>query len=91
MEIEFDPRKDQSNRLKHGVSLEFARAVLADPDRLDILDVRLDYAEDRLVAYGSVEGRVWVCVYAPRATTARIISVRKANDREAKRYSASVR
>ncbi len=82
----FEPDKDATNRAKHGVSLDFAARVLADPDRLDVLDVRFDYGEDRFVAYGRVEGRVWVCVFVARGEQYRIISVRKANDRETSRY-----
>lgn len=91
MQIAFDPEKDAENLNKHGVSLVFGAEVLADVDRLDILDVRFDYAEERFVAYGQVEGRVWVCVFAHRGEVHRIISVRKANEREARRYREAPR
>lgn len=86
MQIEFDPDKDAANGSKHGVSLSFGAEVLADENRLDVLDVRFVDIEERFVSYGMVEGRVWVCVFAPRGESHRIISVRKANDREARRY-----
>ncbi len=73
------------------MSLTFGAEVLADADRLDILDVRFDYAEERFIAYGMVEGRAWVCVFAPRGEVRRIISVRKANDRETRRYRETPR
>ena len=91
MEIGFDPAKDAENRRKHGVSLAFGADVLADVHRIDVLDVRHDYGEDRFVTYGMVEGRVWVCVFAPRGSFTRLISVRKANDRETRRYFAPPR
>lgn len=91
MSIDFDPSKDSSNFAKHGVSLSFGAEVLADANRLDILDTRFDYGEERFVTYGMVAGRVWVCVHAPRGAVARIISVRKANDRETHRYHATPR
>ena len=53
--------------------------------------MRFDYVEERFVAYGMVEGRVWVCVFTPRNEVCRIISVRKANDRETRRYHESPR
>lgn len=86
VEIEFDPAKDAANRKKHGVSLAFGADVLADSNRLEVLDVRFDYAEDRFVSYGLVEGQVWVCVFTLRGAVHRIISVRKADDRETQRY-----
>lgn len=88
MPIEFDPEKDKSNRAKHGVSLGFAEEVLADPRCSEAADVRYDYGEVRIIAYGrsKTDPHVWVCIYTPRGSTKRIISLRKANEREAKRY-----
>ena len=86
MDVAFDPDKDAANIEKHGVSLVFGGEILADSGRLDILDVRFDYAEERFVSYGKVEGRVWVCVFTVRGVEHRVISVRKANDRETRRY-----
>jgi len=86
MKIEFDRTKDAANIAKHGVSLAFAEKVLDDPHRVEILDLRFDYGEDRWAVFGRVEGRVWICVYTPRGETRRMISVRKANDRETKQY-----
>ncbi|MEO5336753.1 MAG: BrnT family toxin [Magnetospirillum sp. WYHS-4] len=91
MRIACDPEKDSGNLSKHGVSLAFGAEVLADADRLDILDVRFDYAEKRFVTYGQVEGRVWVCVFSLRGEVHRIISVRKANERETRRYRETPR
>ncbi|HEC90030.1 MAG TPA: BrnT family toxin [Alphaproteobacteria bacterium] len=86
MQIEFASDKDAANRAKHQVSLTFGAQVLADAERLDVLDVRFDYAEERFVSYGMVDGRIWVCVFTTRGNTNRVISVRKANDRETQRY-----
>lgn len=47
MQITFDPAKDTANIAKHGVSLTFAVQIMADPNRVEILDLRLDYGEDR--------------------------------------------
>lgn len=91
MKIEFDPQKDATNREKHGLSLAFAAKVLADAGRLEILDARFDYAEERFIAYGKVRGRIYVCVFTLRGQTPRIISVRKANDRETDRYHKTPR
>ena len=38
------------------------------------------------MCFGYVEGRFHVCVHTVREDTIRIISVRKANDREVKKY-----
>ena len=93
MRIAFDPGKDARNREKHGVSLTFGAEVLANPDRLNALDVRFAQVEERFVAYGLVGKRVWVCVFvfAVRDEVYRIISVRKANGRETKRHQDTPR
>lgn len=89
--LDYDPEKDDANFAKHGVPLGFAAEVLADRNRVDVLDTRFDYGEERFVTYGFAEGRVWVCVHAPRDGVARIISVRKANERETERYHGEQR
>lgn len=85
MEIEYDPEKDAINRAKHGLSLEHARgmdltAALVQPDR------RYAYGEERFQALGPIDGRLHLLAYTMRGTTVRAISLRKANDRERKRY-----
>ena len=91
MKIEFDQTKDAANIVKHSVSLRFAAKVLADTDCLVVLDTRFDYAEERLIAYGRAEQRVWVCVFTRRGEAYRIISLRKANERETQRYKNAPR
>ena len=89
MHISFDPAKDAANIAKHGISLTFAAQVLTDPYVVEIVDLRFDYGEDRYIAYALADARVWVCVYTPRGTERRVISLRKANDRETTRYHAA--
>ena len=79
------PPKDAANREKHNVSLAFGAEVLSDENRLEVLDVRCDCAEERFVSYGMVDRRVWLCIFVPRGEVDRIISVRKANARDVRR------
>ncbi|MEX0956507.1 MAG: BrnT family toxin [Rhizobiaceae bacterium] len=44
------------------------------------------YGEDRLIAYGHAAKRLHVCVFTMRRDVTRIISGRKANDREIRKY-----
>ena len=67
----------------------YAVRVFLDPDRLVEHDDRFDYGEPRYRSVGQVEGRVFVVVYTPRGGRLRIISARKANERERRRYEAS--
>jgi uncharacterized protein len=85
MKISFDPNKDASNQRDHQLSLAFGERVLWGRV-FEFSDTRFDYSEERLVCFGYVESRLHVCVYTVREDTVRIISVRKANDREIKKY-----
>ena len=88
MQIKFDFQKQTINLRKHGIDLRDAAYVFLDARRLDTVDERQEYGEDQRVVIGAVEDRVWVVVYTRRADAIRLISARKANEREQKRYRA---
>ncbi|MGW8134163.1 BrnT family toxin [Sphingomonas zeae] len=85
MEIEFDPSKDQANVDKHGLSL--ADAVEFDLTAAVVVsDDRYDYGEVRYRAFGRVEGEARCLVFAVRGSVVRIISYRRAHEKEMRRY-----
>ena len=90
MRYVFDPEKDAVNRRKHGVSLALAEIVFDRP-ALSIPDDRFDYGEVRMVAFGAIAGRLFVCVYVDRIDERRVVSLRKANPREVKRYGQALK
>lgn len=53
---------------------------------LTVEDDRQDYGEPRFITIGTLDGRMVVLVWTPRANAYRIISMRKANDREKALY-----
>ncbi|HWK48090.1 MAG TPA: BrnT family toxin [Stellaceae bacterium] len=81
----FDPAKDTVNQAKHGVSLALAEVLFAGP-HVSVADDRFEYGEARKVAFGLIHNRLFVCVYVDREAERRVISLRKANKREVKRY-----
>ena len=88
MEITFDPAKDASNIIKHGVSLALASRL--DWDSAMIWpDTRHAYGEVRYSALGLLGERVYFIAFMDRADCRRIISLRKANDREVRDYAAN--
>ena len=89
MKYVFDPAKDKVNRTKHGVPLALAEVLFAGP-HLSMADDRFDYGEIREVAFGRINDRLFVCVYADRHGERRVISLRKANKREVKRYGENL-
>ena len=90
MNVTFDPAKDAANLAKHGFSLldavgfEWETAVVWP-------DTRWDYGEPRMVALGYIGLRIMSVVFVDRPpeqpTERRVISLRKANTREVKRYA----
>jgi uncharacterized protein len=86
----FDPVKEAVNRAKHGVSLALAEVLFAGP-HVSMIDDRFDYGEVRELAFGLINGRVFVCVYADREGERRVISLRKANKREVRRYGENLK
>jgi uncharacterized DUF497 family protein len=85
MRYRFDPAKEVANRAKHGGSLALAEILFVGP-HLIVTDDRFNYGEVREVAFGLINDRLFVCVYADRQAERRVISLRKANQREVKRY-----
>ncbi len=86
MLFEWDGRKAAQNIAKHGIPFEYAVRVFLDPYRLDSEDVRRDYSEERWLTLGKIERRLFAVAYTPRGTVIRLISARKANEREQRKY-----
>ena len=55
---------------------------------LIVEDFRKEYGERRFQALGLIGDRLHMMVFTPRANKAHVISLRKANKREVKRYEA---
>jgi len=88
MEYEFDPDKNALNIAKHGLPL--TAIDFFEWDRADIReDVRFDYPEPRFEATGYIGQRLYVVIFCFRGDARRIISLRKANPREEKRYAST--
>jgi len=87
--ISFDPDKDKANIKKHGISL--AKAELMEwGEAFTWQDDRRDYGEVRLVALAPIDDRLYCCVYVERGVDKRIISLRKANQREFDHYAENI-
>ena len=86
MLFEWDKRKAAHNVTKHGVPFDYAARVFLDPYRLDSEDKRRDYTEERRLTLGKIEGRLYAVAYTVRGKIVRLISARKANEREQRKY-----
>jgi hypothetical protein len=89
VEIEFDPEKRDKALAERG--LDFARAgELFAGRHITLEDRREDYSEPRYITVGLLDDRLIVAVWTPRGESRRIISMRKANEREKTRYAHRV-
>lgn len=87
MDVEFDPAKDVANVAKHGLSLAEFPGFDAAP--AVTTDDRYDYGETRYRAYGRVEGVPHCLVYTVVPAGIRLISFRRAHEKEMRRYESS--
>lgn len=84
--ISYDPAKNAWN-IRHR-NLAFDAAAEFDfENALYAIDERQNYGETRYIALGLVRDRLHVLCFTETIDGIRVISFRKANDREIKRYA----
>jgi uncharacterized DUF497 family protein len=89
---EWDDRKAASNLRHHGVDFKDAIAALEDQNRLEDIDLRFPYGEERIQVIGMAQGRILFVVMTMRnEEVCHIISARKATRHEQDRYYAGDR
>ena len=89
MRITFDAVKREKTLRERG--LDYARArVVFDGLTITLPDQRQDYGEPRFITAGWLDERLIVLVRTPRGLARRIISMRKANEREIDKYKQSL-
>ena len=90
MKIEFDEAKWAATLEARRLDMARAGDVFAG-ESLTVQDDRQDYGEDRFLTVGFLDGEMVVLVWTPRRNAQRIISMRKANERERRLYGARLR
>lgn len=88
MEYEWDEVKAAVNLAKHGISFTAAARALEDLRKVEILDDRFDYGEERILSLCMDRGNVLlvVTVTLDDENICRIISARKATRHEQEQY-----
>jgi uncharacterized protein len=89
MEISYDPMKRDATLAERGLDFEDAVKIL---DRRNVTneDRRFDYPELRLITFGLLDNRMVTLVWTPTENRIRVISLRKANEREQGSYKDRV-
>ena len=89
VDYEWDAAKAAENRRRHGIDFPESIAAIEDPNRLEEIDTRLEYGEERIRVIGMAAGSVLFVVTTLRdEKTCRIISARRATRHEQDRYYA---
>lgn len=86
MWLTHDSAKRDKTLADRGLDFEDAVRVFAGVT-IEVEDTRQDYGEQRIICYGTLEGRVVVVGYTPRGVIRHIFSMRKANAREQARLA----
>jgi uncharacterized DUF497 family protein len=87
MDFEWDEAKSTACFIRRGFDFAYAIGVFHDPYRLIEIDDRFDYGETRYRVLGQIDGREFVVICTPRGSSLRIISARKANEKDIARYA----
>jgi uncharacterized DUF497 family protein len=92
VQYEWDNGKAAENLRKHGVDFADAIAALEDANRLEEVDTRFVYSEERIQVIGMARSNVLFVIVTLRGEDGyRIISARKATRHEQDRYYAGDR
>lgn len=88
MLFEWDPNKNAKNIDKHGIDFLDAITIFDDGDRIEAVDGRHQYGEERIQVIGESKPGVLLVVYTWRHgnTIRRIISARTASRKERALY-----
>jgi hypothetical protein len=86
MDFEWDMAKSNLCQISRNFDFIYVMSVFIDPNLLIEKDQRWDYGEERFRALGLLDEKVFVVIYTKRPAVMRIISARRANRREVRRY-----
>ena len=91
MNFEWDESKSEVCFIDRGFDFLYATQAFLDPNRILHEDTRYSYGEDRFQLLGMIEQRLYLVVFTQRHEVTRIISARKANQREVRQYEECTR
>jgi uncharacterized DUF497 family protein len=86
MNFEFDPKKSESNKSKHGIDFIDAQALWDDTDLIEIPAKTID--EPRYMVIGKIKDRHWSGIITLRDENIRIISIRRSRTEEIEIYES---
>lgn len=86
-EFEYDPIKSRINKEKHGIDFEEAQALWNGA----VMELPSQKGEEeRFLVTGHIEDKGWTAIIAKRGARIRIISVRRAREKEGQNYAERI-
>ena len=86
MRFAWNPEKAERTLAERGLSFEFALRVFLDPKHIDFDVTRPEQGEERRKVVGTIDGRLYTVVYTMRGDVTWLISARRANKAEVRKY-----
>ena len=86
IEFEFDKRKSQINKNKHGIDFIEAQVLWDDTNRIEIPAKTID--EERYLLIGMISDKYWSAIATYRGEKVRIISERRSRKEEVEIYES---
>ncbi|MBI5416721.1 BrnT family toxin [Candidatus Poribacteria bacterium] len=86
MEFEFDSKKSENNKIKHGIDFCKAKDLWNDPNLIEIPLKTID--EPRFLVIGKIEEKHWSGIITYRNGNTRIISIRRSRKEEVDIYES---
>jgi hypothetical protein len=84
MKFEWGDSKSESNERKHGINFETAKELWKDEKRVEIHAPHP--LEDRIILIAKHLDKIWAAIYTVRQDVIRLISVRRAREKEVDLY-----
>lgn len=85
MEFTFDPSKSAKNLVNHGIDFNQAKLAWMDLEAVTI-QARTE-GEERFAKIAKIEGKIWTVIFTKRNGAVRIISARRARQKEQEIYN----
>jgi uncharacterized protein len=85
--FEYDPKKSEANKAKHGIDFEKAQPLWSDEKAVEAKAI--SRTEPRSLRVAMLNGKLWSAFFTIRNDNIRIISVRRARRNEERLYDES--
>ena len=89
MEVDYDGAKRTHTLDERGLDFSDAYKIF-DGAEVTLLDDRFDYPEQRFQTYGNLDSRLVMIAWTPIEGGIRVISMRRCNDREQRKFANTI-